>query len=109
MSDDAALEKKKEQMRQYMAADREMDAEKDRLRRGRKGGCLVSLLKAMAFMGVVGLVVYGIWVWHPWSTEVVTTTSTECSPGVSGTRTTEYFTIFGMRVYESGQSHICME
>lgn len=100
-------------MRQYIAADRKLEAEKERRQQRRRGGCFASLFKAMLFMGGMGLLAWLVWWWHPWSTEIVVTDATDvvgvCSPGVQGTRTTEYFTLLGVRLYQSGSSTICVE
>lgn len=116
MSDDQpeeSVEQKKERMRQFMAADRKLEKEKDKRERRRRGGCLFGLLRMTAYLAVLAGIAYLIWLWHPWSTEIVETKATEqnaiCGAGVEGVQTVEYFTVLGIRMYESGQSTICFE
>jgi hypothetical protein len=112
--DGESLEEKKEQMRRYMAADREMDSWKNSRRRGGGGfgglGCLMRTFLILAAVAGVGAL---IWAWHPWRTEAVVLDAREhpgiCSPGVEGQKTIEYLTIFGVRVTKTGESTVCLE
>jgi len=108
-----SIEQKKERMRQFMAADRKLEKEKAKRGRRGRGGCLMGMFRLLLFLAVLGGVGYLIWLWHPWSTEIVETRSTDkngiCSPGVEGVRTVEYFTVLGVRIQQSGQSTICLE
>lgn len=112
--DEESIEEKKERMRAYMDADREIDSWKNSRRRGGKGfgglGCLMRTFLILALVAGVGAL---IWAWHPWKTEVVMMDAREhpgiCSPGVRGTRTVEYFTLFGVRLGKSGESTMCVE
>lgn len=113
MANDESLEEKKEQMRRYIQADRKLEKLKDRRARSRSRGCIGSILRLALIGALAGAAVYLVWLWHPWDKEFVTQDAREhpgiCSPGVEGTRTVEYFTLFGKRVTETGESTICSE
>ena len=103
-------------MRQFIAADRKLDKELDkrRSRRGRGGGgCIGGLIRVLLVIGAIWGVGYLIWWWHPWGTSADTIPASEvpgaCSEGTTGYVTRDYFTLFGQRVYETGQSTICTE
>ncbi len=111
-SRDEAMEEKKEQLRRYMEADRKLEAEREKRRRGR-AGCIGTIVRITAVLALFAGVGYLVWWWHPWGVEIDTYDAAErpgaCSPGVSGTVTEEHFTLLGVRVYSQGGATICQE
>lgn len=105
-------ERKKEQMRRYIEADRKLERQKEKRRRG--GRSLLGLALRLTLLLVVAVGAgYLVWLWHPWSTEIDSYDASErpgaCSPGVEGTVTEEHFALLGVRLFQTGGSTICSE
>ena len=109
--EEESIEEKKARMRLFMKADRQL--EKARTRPGRRGGCLFGLIKLTLVVGAVAGIIYLIWLWHPWGYEYEEFDALEqpgiCAPGVGGSKSVQYLTIFGQRVDKVDEAVICVE
>lgn len=101
-------QKARARRQRVLATERAAASSERRIRSRRSVGRTLVLIGAV-LVALVSLFA----LWHPWKTERVVFDAAQnpgiCSPGVEGSRTVEYLSLFGRRLRKTGETTVCHE